>query len=78
MSSKSKQRRRPLNTSEIMRSALTMYLWAYCQVHEPSVEEMERMSQEIQSVQSSVLEGRLKLSEIRQALEDEHGWKVIA
>lgn len=78
MSSKSKQRRRPLNTTEVMRSALTMYLWAYCQVHDPSVEEMERMSREIQSVQAGVLEGRLKLSEIRQALEEEHGWKVIA
>lgn len=77
MSSKSRGKRRPLNTTEVLRSALTMYLWAYCQVHDPSVEEMERMSREIQSVQSGILEGRLRIKDIKEALEEERGWTII-
>ena len=78
MSSKSKQKkRRPINVSEVSRYALTTFLWAYCDVHDPSVEEMRKMSEAIQSVQDSLLAGRLKMRDITEALWDEYGWKVI-
>lgn len=77
MSSKSKHRRRLANVTETIRAALTMFLWAYCSVHDPDTADMENMSKEIQSVQEGVMTGRLKLSEIEQALSDEYGWKVI-
>ena len=77
MSSKSKQTKRGPNVSQNIEAALTMFLWAYCEVHDPDVADMENMSREIQKVQEGVMTGRLKLRDIRQALEDEHGWKVI-
>lgn len=77
MSSKSKNHRRPMSQTKIIANALTMFLWAYCEVHDPDVADMENMSREIQKVQEGVATGRLRLSDLRQALEDEHGWKVI-
>jgi hypothetical protein len=77
VSSKSKKKHRPANVSEVSRSVLTMFLWAYCDVYDPSVEDMQKMSEAIQSVQDSLLTGRLKMSEIREALWDEYGWKVV-
>lgn len=77
MSSKSRTHRRPANKTETIAAALTMFLWAYCEVHDPDTADMENMSREIQKVQEGVASGRLRLSDLRQALEDEHGWKVI-
>lgn len=78
MSSKSKKKqRRPVNMHQATRSALTMFLWAYSEVHKPSVDDMVAISNEILSVQEGVSSGRLKLWEIEEALEDEYGWKVV-
>ena len=70
MSNKSRYKKRPVNTSENIRAALTMFLWAYCEVHDPDFEDMKNMSEEIQRVQEGVMTGRLKLDDIRQALEE--------
>lgn len=77
MSSKSKQRRRGPNVTQVIDAALTMFLWAYCGVHDPDTADMENMSREIQKVQEGVTTGRLKIPEIREALKDEYGWEVI-
>ena len=77
MSNKSKKKHRPANVSEVSKAALTMFLWAYCDVYDPSVEDMRKMSEAIQSVQESLYAGRLRMSDIRDALWDEYGWKVV-
>ena len=76
MSSKSKRKRRPVSFTDATRGALTCFLWAYCNVHDPDIADMENMSHEIQVVTDSVRAGRLKLSEIQQALKDERGWEI--
>ena len=77
MSSKSKGRRPQVNMTKAAEAALTMFLWAYCEVYDPDQADMENMSREIQKVQEGVNSGRLKVREIKQALEDEYGWKVV-
>lgn len=77
MSNKSKKKHRPVNMSEVSRVALTMFLWAYCDLYNPSVDEMQKMSESIQSVQEGLYSGRLRMSDIRDALWDEYGWKVV-
>ena len=44
MSSKSKRRQPQVTMRMATRGALTMFLWAYCQVHDPDTEQMEAMS----------------------------------
>ena len=77
MSSKSKKRSPQMSLNKAIRSALTMFLWAYCNVHDPDTEDMEYMSLEIQSVVEGVRSGRLKLWEIEEALAEERGWKIL-
>ena len=77
MSSKSKKRRPQVSLNKAIRSALTMFLWAYCNVHDPDFADMENMSHEIQSVVEGVRTGRLKLWEIEEALKEERGWQII-
>jgi hypothetical protein len=77
MSSKSKRRQPQITMRMATRGALTMFLWAYCQVHDPDTEQMEAMSREIQSVQDGLETGRLRLRDIEQALEDERGWRIL-
>jgi len=77
MSGKSRYKKRTVSVTEAVRTALSMFLWAYCNVYDPDEADMENMSKEIQNVQESVTTGRLKIREIEQALEDEYGWKVI-
>jgi hypothetical protein len=77
MSSKSKHRRRGPNVLQVTDAALTMFLWAYCNVHDPDTDDMENMSREIQKVQEGVSTGRLRIPEIKEALKDEYGWEVI-
>ena len=78
MSSKSKTRRKtPVSFTKAVKAALSMFLWAYCEVHNPSTDEMESMSRAINSVQEGVATGRLNLGDIESALWEEHGWKVV-
>lgn len=77
MSSKSKKRSPQVSLNKAIRSALTMFLWAYCNVHDPDTADMENMSHEIQSVVEGVRTGRLKLWEIEEALAEERGWKIL-
>lgn len=78
MSSKSKHRaKRPVSMTQAIRAALTMFLWAYSEVHNPSVDDMVAISNAILKVQEGVNTGRLKIWEIEQALEDEYGWRVV-
>ena len=77
MSSKSKKRSPQVSLNKAIRSALTMFLWAYCSIYDPDTEDMENMSREIQLVQESVMTGRLKLSDIEAALKEERGWQIL-
>lgn len=78
MSGKSKRKpQRPVNMRQATRAALTMFLWAYSEVHKPTIDDMVAISNEILKVQEGVSSGRLKISEIEEALEDEYGWKVV-
>ena len=77
MSSKSKKPHRTASTSQLIRAALTMFLWAYCDLHDPTQEQMEEMSRRIQSVQEGVMTGRLKLRDIESALYEERGWRIL-
>ena len=77
MSSKSKKRSPQVSMNKAIRSALTMFLWAYCNVHDPDVADMENMSREISSVMDGVRAGRVKLWEIEEALKEERGWQII-
>ena len=76
MSSKSKKRNPQVSMNKALRSALTMFLWAYCNVHDPDFADMENMSKEISSVMDGVRSGRLKVSEIEDALAEERGWRI--
>ena len=77
MSSKSKKRNPQVSMNKAIRSALTMFLWAYCNVHDPDYADMENMSREISSVMDGVRSGRLKVSEIEEAMKEERGWQII-
>ena len=77
MSSKSKKRPPSVTINKAIRAALTMFLWAYCEIHDPDTDTMERMSREIQNVQESVATGRLSIRDIEEALYDERGWKIL-
>ena len=77
MSSKSKKRSPQVSMNKALRSALTMFLWAYCNVHDPDYADMENMSKEISSVMDGVRSGRLKVSEIEEAMKEEKGWQII-
>ena len=77
MSSKSKDKRRPINQTQAIKAALDMFLWAYCNVYDPDVADMENMAHEIQSVMEGVHTGRVSLREIREALYEERGWKIL-
>ena len=77
MSSKSKRKRQQVNMTQAIKGALTMFLWAYCSIYDPDQADMENMSREIQSVQNGVMTGRIKLSDIRQALKEERGWEIL-
>ena len=77
MSSKSKKRSPQVSMNKAIRSALTMFLWAYCNVHDPDTADMENMSHEISSVMDGVRAGRVKLWEIEEALKEERGWQII-
>lgn len=77
MSSKSKKRNPQVSMNKALRSALTMFLWAYCNVHDPDYADMENMSKEILSVMDGVRSGRLKVSEIEEAMKEERGWQII-
>ena len=78
MSSKSKTRKKhPVSFTRAVKAALSMFLWAYCEVHDPTPEQMEAMSRAINSVQEGVATGRLNLGDIAAALEEEHGWRVV-
>lgn len=77
MSSKSKKRSPQVSLNKAIRSALTMFLWAFCSIYDPDTEDMENMSREIQLVQESVMTGRLKLSDIEAALKEERGWQIL-
>ena len=77
MSSKSKKRNPQVSMNKAIRSALTMFLWAYCNVHDPDYADMENMSKEISSVMDGVRSGRLKVSEIEEAMKEERGWQII-
>ena len=69
MSSKSKGRRPQANMTKAVEAALTMFLWAYCEVYDPDQADMENISQEIQKVQEGVNSGRLRIKDIKQALD---------
>ena len=77
MSSKSKKRSPQVSMNKAIRSALTMFLWAYCNVHDPDTADMANMSHEISSVMDGVQSGRVKLWEIKEALKEEKGWQII-
>ena len=77
MSTKSKKKQRPVSFNRAVRAALTMFLWAYCEIYDPDVADMENMSKEIQKVQEGVMTGRLRLSDIAQALKEERGWEIL-
>lgn len=77
MSAKSKRKHRPVSFNKAVKAALTMFIWAYCNVHDPDLADMENLSREIQLVQEGILSGRLKLSEIAQALKEERGWEIL-
>ena len=77
MSSKSKNKQRKVNMTQAVKAALDMFLWAYCNVYDPDDEDMHNMAHEIQAVFDGVSSGRLKLAEIREALYDERGWKIL-
>ena len=76
MSSKSKKRNPQVSMNKAIRAALTMFLWAYCNVHDPDYADMENMSKEISSVMDGVRSGRLKVPEIEDALAEERGWRI--
>jgi hypothetical protein len=78
MSSKSKTpKKRPVSYTRLAKRTLSMFLWAYCEVHDPTPEQMEAMSRAISSVQEGVASGRLRVADIESALWEEHGWKVV-
>lgn len=77
MSSKSKKRSPQVSLNKAIRSALTMFLWAYCNVHDPDTADMENMSKEILSVMDGVRSGRLKVWAIEQTMAEEWGWKIV-
>ncbi len=77
MSSKSKKKPRPVSFNRAVRAALTMFIWAYCNIYDPDVADMENMSREIQKVQEGVMTGRLKLADIAEALKEERGWEIL-
>jgi len=78
MSSKSKRTKKSpqFTLNKAFNAALTIFLWAYCGMHEPDHEEMHQLAKEISSVRDSLSTGRLKLWEIRQALKEEYGWEI--
>ena len=78
MSGKSKRRRsQQVTYNRAAKAALTMFLWAYCSVHDPDPADMANISREIQNVQDGLMSGRLRLKDIEQALKEERGWEIL-
>ena len=77
MSSKSKKRH-PERVSMLKATvaAEVMFVWAWMECFHPQQEDMDKMKVSLNNVAESMSLGNLNIWDIRQAIEDEYGWKI--
>ena len=75
----SKSRKRPnadLTMTKALNNALVIFLWAYCNVTEPTENALAVVRDEIYSVCDSIVSGALTIPQLRKALKDDYDLEV--
>ena len=76
MSSKSKCKPKSFSMHKAVSVAMTIFVWAWMSCFNPTQEDVNKLSAEVENIRESVGNGNLNVWMVRDAIKDEFGWEI--
>lgn len=76
MSAKSKKKKKFVSAHKMTDIAMTVFLWAWVSVFNPTQEDANKLADEVRNIRESMNKGNLDIFSVRDALKDEFDWEL--